>query len=144
MALQDHLLADEMILARCDPFYATSHRVIRYQMTHQGEQVDAVLYARLQSVELARKPRHGLMVWGTIISITGAILFSWGLVSGLFVLLAGVGIILYGGRGLEDHYQLHLFDMTAEEKRLWQVRYRGSAAFIVEVGKRSRRPLIES
>lgn len=145
MPLRDHLEPEESILARCDPFYATSRRVLRYQITKDGEQAVGLPYSRVQGVELVRKPQHRLMVAGTLMGAAGAFLFFYlGFITSIPTFIFGLGLIIYGGQGKEAYYQLHLYQMTKQEGEIWRIRFRGSADFIVKVGEQSGRRLIES
>ncbi len=145
MALRDHLEPEERIQARCDPFYATSLRLVRYQLTKEGELVSYSAYRRIQSVELVRKPQHKLMVMGTILGVCGFILyFYWGLITAIPTFFFGVGIIIYGGQGKAVYYQLHLSDMTSQEKEIWRIQIRGSKDFIAAIGDITGKRLVES
>ncbi len=145
MALRDYLEPEERIQARCDPFYATSRRLIRYQLTREGEKVYLLPYNRVRSIELVRKPHHKLMTLGTILAASGILLFFyWGLITSIPTFFIGIGVIIYGGQGRDVHYQIHLENMTPEEKEIWRVRPRGSKDFITSIAETTGRPVTES
>ncbi|MSQ14761.1 MAG: hypothetical protein EXR50_02725 [Dehalococcoidia bacterium] len=145
MSLRDHLEPEEHIQSRCDPFYATSRRLIRYQLTREGEKIQFLSYRGVKSVELVRKPQHKLMVAGTLMSATGLFLFVylmlWTAIPAFFM---GIGLIIYGGQGNEVYYQIHFDNMTAQEKELWRIRIRGSKDFIASIADITGRPVTES
>ncbi|MBI2887875.1 MAG: hypothetical protein HYY02_11785 [Chloroflexi bacterium] len=143
MTVLDQLTPGEEILARCEPFYATTHRVLRADDS-QGAATLELPYIRLQSVELVRQPSHRLMTAGTALAILGFLLWYFlGLVTSFLAVMAGIGVLVYGAQGREAYYQLRTYQMAPNEERRWRIPYRGSMDFIVTVGQRSGKPLVE-
>lgn len=139
MALQDHLMSDEYVLARCIPFYVTTHRVMRYEQNGEREQVGELPYARIRAVELTKRPRYGIMIGGILLTALAVFLFFLGFVSSFFALALGAGLVVYGSQGQEAYYQLRIHNMPEEEQSRWRINFRGSAKFIIALGEQRGR-----
>lgn len=141
MTLRENLRPGEEIVARVGPYYATSHRVLRYDQTRSGAyDMPELPYSRLSSIELVRPPNHKMMAGGTVISLGGVFLtVFYGLVTTILLALAGLVFIVLGsmGKGNEPYFQLHIADASSGEQRLWRVPYRGSMEFMAAVGTRT-------
>ena len=145
MALRDYLEPHERIQARCDPFYSTSLRLVRYQLTKEGEKVHCVPYSRVRSIELVRKPQHKFMVLGTVLAAGGAFMFFYlAFITSVPTFLMGIGLIIYGGQGKDAYYQLNLADTSPQESELWRIQIRGSKDLIASIGDITGKPLIET
>lgn len=141
MAARDHLMEDESILSSFPPFYATNRRILRCETTGNHEEVHDLFYHRIESVELVRQPRHGLAIGGVVIAFLGIVIWMMGFITAIPSILLGVGLIFWGARGREGYYQFRGYQMPPDELARWQVRFRGSAGFIMTVSEHVRRPM---
>ena len=143
MSLWEKLTSGEEVLARVGPFYATTHRVVRYEQGPDGKEVLTELpYNRLRSVESVRPGDHRMMAGGTALVLLGLFLGVYiGLYTPLLAVPLGLGLIFFGAKGKEVYYQLHGADPTPKDQTTWRIPYRGSMEFLAVVGDRSgRRP----
>ena len=141
MAARDHLMEEEYILANCPPFYATTRRILRCETKNGQEEVHELPYFQISTVELVRRPHHKRAISGVLMSFVGLILWMMGLYTPILAVFLGIGLIVWGARGQESHYQFEGYNMGPEDLSLWQVPFRGSAGFIGAVGEHVRRPL---
>ena len=161
MSLQDILTPGEKTLAECDPFYATSRRIIRYEGEDRPDSTHELAYHELAGVEVVRKPNHPMMVAGTL-AVISAIFLAFAkilLITPILSLIAGVLLLYFGSRGQPGYYRLILRTPptatlgTSEEQRgptigsllillglkapadetLWQLDYLKGGSFIETV-----------
>jgi len=131
MGIREQLRQGETVISDHQPYYATSHRVIRYEEIDGRVDLWELSYARLTSVEVIKMPRHKMMIAGTMLVVGGAIMSATlAFITSWFAILAGVGALIYGGIGREAYYQLHASGMTKEEAARWRLVYWGNASFI--------------
>lgn len=132
MPVESHLGLNEKLISRCHPFYATSKRLIRYQTRKGQEQVYQLPYDSLSSIELVQRPSHRMMMAGTGMTILGAILAAMGLFTSILALIAGIGVVAYGGMNRPSCYQIRARDMPKVEEGRWRIdlNLRASGAFI--------------
>ena len=131
MSIQDHLRQGEAIISDHNPYYATSFRVIHYLEKDGNEELSELSYSRLTSVEVVKLARHNVMIAGTMMVIGGAILAAtWGLIGSWLSIIAGIGVVIYGGIGREAYYQFRAEDMDKEEEAKWRLAYWGSGSFV--------------
>lgn len=134
MSIERYLATGEEIIAQYGLFYATSFRVVRLEVKKDGrEEVRSLPYSSLETVELVTKPRHSMMILGTVMAIAALPLFFYLVLSSFLLFVVGVGLVIVGGRGREAYYQLHAHNMTAEEARLWRLPRRGSGQLAAAV-----------
>ena len=121
----------EAIISDHNPFYATSHRVIHYEEKDGSEKLSELPYSRLKSVEVVKLARHNVMIAGTMMVIGGVITAAalHFITSGLAV-IAGIGVVIYGGIGREAYYQFRAEGMDKEEEAKWRLAYYGSGSFV--------------
>lgn len=133
MPLQDHLGPNEQLLSQCEPLYATSTRIIYYRQTNKGEVVHSLPYGRIRRIETVMKPRHRLLIAGTLAVVGGLVLVSLGFITSVLAFLAAAVLIYLGGKGRLAYYQLHADGVRAEEEKLWRADFWRSATFIATV-----------
>lgn len=143
MSLTSHLEPGEEVLARAGPFYATSRRVLRYQLLRGGaEDFRQLPYAKISSVEATRMPNHRFMVTGTLIGISGVfITLTLGFFTTILAVPAGIALIILGSRGWgnQQYFQLHAPGSTPKEQALWRIPYAGSMDLMVAIQSHTAR-----
>ena len=131
MSIRDHLRQGEAIISDHNPFYATSHRVIHYEENDGTEELRELPYSRLKSVEVVKLARQNVMIAGTIMVIGGAIsAATLNLITPWLAVIAGIGVVVYGGIGREAYYQFRAEDMDKEEEEKWRLAYFGGGSFV--------------
>lgn len=130
MDIRRHLRQGESVISDHEPFYATSQRVIHLVETNGVNEAWELPYARLTSVEVVKLPRHKMLIAGTLLVVSGAILTTVGYLTGWVTILVGVAAMGYGGIGREAYYQFHGHGMSEKEESLWRMVYWGSGSFI--------------
>ena len=142
MSFISHLQPGEEVLAHAGPFYATSLRVLRYEVASTGAEVlREVPYGRVRSVELTRPPNHVYMAGGTIVTLSALfVTLSIGLVTPLFAIPFGLALIVMGGNGIgkPQYYQLRTGG-TSKEESMWRIPYGGSMNLMVAIQTRTER-----
>ncbi len=141
MSIHRHLMDGERVLGEAPPFYATTHRVLRYEEAPDGiESISELIYNRIASVERVSAPNHKLMIGGTLMVLAGLFLGVYiGLYTPYLAVPAGLAVIIFGaiGGGMPVCYRLESRGASPEEQAKWLVPYRGSMQFIATVGDRS-------
>lgn len=131
MSIRDHLRQGEAIISDHNPYYATSYRVIYYEEKDGSEELSELPYSRVTSVEVVKLARHNVMIAGTMLVIGGAILAAtWNLIGSWLSIIAGIGVVIYGGIGREAYYQFRAEGMDKEEEAKWRLAYWGSGSFV--------------
>lgn len=131
MSIRDHLRQGEAIISDHNPYYATSYRVIYYEEKDGNEELSELPYSRVTSVEVVKLARHNVMIAGTMLVIGGAILAAtWNLIGSWLSIIAGIGVVIYGGIGREAYYQFRAEGMDKEEEARWRLAYWGSGSFV--------------
>ena len=134
MPLQRYLAPGEEVVSQHGPFYATSFRVVRFEVRKDGrEEARSLPYSSLETVELVTKPRHLLMILGTVMAILALPMWFYLVLTPIIMFVVGVGMVIVGGIGREAYYQLHARNMTAEEARLWRIPRRGSGQLVASI-----------
>ncbi len=107
MSLQDYLMPGEKVLSVCEPFYATSRRIMRYDEKEGGGPAE-IAYQQLTGVELIRKPSHPMIILGLLCIFVAILLTMTGLiiVTSIVALFGGGALIALGVRGGLGYYQL--------------------------------------
>ena len=141
MAARDHLRDEETILASFPPFYATSSRILRCEVKDGGEEVSELPYHGIATVQIVREPNHKIAATGLGIAFGSILLYLAGfiIITLPFGIIFGIGMIVYGSRGKEAHYQFRGYTMSEADAIRWQIPFRGAAGFILAVGERTRR-----
>lgn len=136
MSVYDHLTPGEQVVARVGPFYATSHRMLRYE---EGGTPVQVPYARVDSIDLVRSQNQKLVLGGGVMIVLGLILAGViGLYTGFLAIPFGLVMMFIGSRdGKEVFYELRSTDGMPGGQEQWRVPYQGSMSFIATVGERS-------
>ncbi len=138
----DRLTPGEEVLARKGAFYATTHRIIEFVPSPQGDSFSELPYLWLRSVDVISEPDRKVMAKGTVLGIAGILMYALlAFATSLLVVIAGVGLILYGAKGHEAYYQLTSERLSKEEQARWRIPVRGAFGFIVAIGERSGKPL---
>lgn len=131
MSIRDHLRQGEAIISDHNPFYATSYRVIHYEERDGNEEIQELPYSRLTSVEVVKLARHRVMIAGTMMVIGGVIMaVTLVFITSWLTIIAGIGVVIYGGIGREAYYQFHAEGMDKEEEARWRLAYWGSGSFV--------------
>lgn len=131
MSIRDHLRQGEAIISDHNPYYATSFRVIHYEEKDGNEELSELPYSRVTSVEVVKLARHNVMIAGTMLVVGGAILAAtWNLIGSWLSIVAGIGVVIYGGIGREAYYQFRAEGMDKEEEAKWRLAYWGSGSFV--------------
>ncbi len=131
MSIRDHLRQGEAIISDHNPYYATSFRVIHYEEKDGNEELSELPYSRVTSVEVVKLARHNVMIAGTMLVVGGAILAAtWNLIGSWLSIVAGIGVVIYGGIGREAYYQFRAEGMDKEEEAKWRLTYWGSGSFV--------------
>ena len=131
MSIRDHLRQGEAIISDHNPYYATSYRVIYYEEKDGNEELAELPYSRVTSVEVVKLARHRVMIAGTMMVIGGAILAAtWNLIGSWLSIIAGIGVVIYGGIGREAYYQFKAEGMDKEEEARWRLAYWGNGSFV--------------
>ena len=121
----------EAIISDHNPFYATSHRVIHLEEKDGGEELSELPYSRVTSVEVVKLARHNVMIAGTMMVVGGAITAATlNFITSWLAVIAGIGVVLYGGIGREAYYQFRAEGMDKEEEAKWRLAYYGSGSFV--------------
>jgi hypothetical protein len=132
LSIQDYLSPSETLLGVFQPFYATSHRVIRLEPRRgqEGTRLLEITYQQLSSVRLVHQAYHPMLMVGTILVALGLYLATLPLITSVFPILFGAVFLFLGARGRPRYYQLHARDLPPETERWWRVEYAKSASFI--------------
>ncbi len=130
MNIRGRLRYGETVISDHHPYYATSQRIILYQEIEGREELYELPYARVTSVDVVKLPRHKMMVAGTLLIVGGAIMSSYGFITSIPAILAGIGALVYGGIGREAYYQINANGMSKEEAVKWRLVYWGSGSFV--------------
>ena len=109
-SLETTLMPGERVLSECGQLYATSRRLLRCEA--QGGRVffEELPYQQLTGVEVVRKANHPMMALG-VMAVIGAIFMT---ITGLIFVTAflavggGLAMLLYGSKGNNSYYQLHI------------------------------------
>ena len=112
MNIRSRLRYGETVISDHHPYYATSQRIILYQEVEGREEVWELPYARVTSVDVVKMPRHKMMVAGTLLIVGGAVMSSYGFITSIPAVLAGIGALVFGrhwaGGLLPDQCQRHV------------------------------------
>jgi len=133
--IQSHLAPSERILSVFGSFYATSYRVLRLDSPSgpsRGHLLE-IPYHQLASIEMVRRPNHGVLALGTVLIILGLLLSMVLFFSTILVIIMGAVFLYIGARGKPGYYQLYARDMPKHAERYWQVEYNRSGNFIATV-----------
>lgn len=132
LAIQQHLVSSERLLSVFQPFYATSHRVLRLDPANgpsQGHLLE-IHYNQLTSVDLMRRANHPMMIMGTVMIVLGLMMTLFYPISAVFAILVGAGFLFVGFKGKTGYFQINAREMPREAERYWQVDYKRSGSFI--------------
>ena len=132
LSIQDYLSPTEKLLGVYQPFYATSHRVIRLEPRPgpEGKRLLEISYHQLNAVRLVHQVSHPMLAAGTVLVVLGLYLATLPLLTSVFPILAGAAFLFFGARGRPCYYQLHAVDLTSEAERWWRLEYPKSGSFI--------------
>ncbi|MBM3943393.1 MAG: hypothetical protein FJ316_10825 [SAR202 cluster bacterium] len=133
LSIQDYLGPAETLLSICQPFYATSQRVIRLEpdaAPGRQPQLREIPYHALSEVKLVHRNNHPMMLAGAAITIVGAYLVTFLLITGVLAIGLGVALLVYGGKGRPGYYQISGWGLAPQEERWWRVDYARSGSFI--------------
>ena len=139
MGLMEQLQPGEEVLARASEFYATSRRVLRYQVNRGAETLWQLPYQQIRSVELERPPNHVYMAGGTLLALAGLfVTLTVGWVTPILAVPLGVGLIVLGGKGIgkPQYFQLYATVPLPKEEKVWRIPYLGSMDLVVAIQER--------
>ena len=135
MGIRDHLMTGEMVVFEHPPFYLTSRRILRLEEKDGRDDLKHLFFEGLVSVELVKLPRHPVMVGGTVMAITGVVLWATGSlpITSFLAIAGGIAVVIFGGMGKPSYYQFHAQNLLEDEERLWRLDYWGSGNFISKI-----------
>jgi hypothetical protein len=121
MSVHDYLTKDENILARCNKYYATEKRVIKYEKSLSGEKMDDLVYSHISSLSLSTHVRGGLIFLGIILLLIGLFSFDAASESASFLSLLGIVAIVCGIIFKKAYYQFRGSGISAGEEKKWRI-----------------------
>ncbi len=132
LSIQDYLSPTEKLLGVHQPFYATSHRVIRLEPRPgpKGGLLLEIPYHQLNAVRLVHQVSHPMLAAGAVLVVLGLYLATLPLLTAVLPILVGAALLFFGARGRPSYYQLHAVDLTSEAERWWRLEYPRSGSFI--------------
>ena len=134
MSVRDRLMGGEVIVSEHPPFYLTSMRLLHHGEEMEQEASRAIPLERLVGVEPLRSTRHGLMITGSLLVVSGFILLlTWPLYTAILVIPAGIGALVMGSMGKTVAYQIQAHNMPKEEESLWQLPAWGADHFLATI-----------
>jgi hypothetical protein len=126
MSIKRHLLDDEKILAQTltadlAELYATNKRIIRYDHSRFGENIESLMYSSIVSVDLIRRRNVRQFIIGMLLFLTGFILAGVGiLVVGIVILIVGVALAILSSFRWTTYCQIRALGLSERDMRRWR------------------------
>jgi hypothetical protein len=131
MGVHEHLGDGERIVLQHNPFYLTTHRLLRCEDISDNDSFREIPLMGMTEVEELRVMDHRIMSVGVILVVSGVIIIAtWVLFTAFLGVIAGVAALILGAKGKAIGYQVQSPRIPERELDTWRLPSWGTENFV--------------